>query len=212
MMVNGHFVLPPSLAELFNAHADDVLKKLRVCAVGQVTAYDATKRTASITLGEPTVTNAGLVVPDLNPLLDVPVFTLQGGGVHVGLPITPGNECLVVFNDFNLGEWLVAGGQPAPEDTLRHGLSGAIAFVGLNSGGNPLQTFLAALEGGLAGATSKIAVNQATGLITISNQAGQNLLTILQTFLTAVAASSVLDAPTKAAATAASVALGSLLY
>lgn len=188
MRVNGHFIMPPSISDMFNAHSDDVFEKLRVCAVGEIVSYNAEVGTVSVSLGEPTVTNNGSVVPNQTPLVDVPVAVVQGGGVHFGAPVQAGDECLIVFNDFNLGQWLQSGGQPAPEDSIRHALSGAIAIVCLNSGRNPLDTFLDLLvEGGVASALAKVSINKTTGLVTVANKT-QNLAQIMQTLMTTLEA------------------------
>lgn len=184
MKVNGKFVVRPSLSEVFDFHADDVGSKLHVSCVGEIVSYDRTTRTASIAIGKTFVLPNGTLLPVANPIQDVPVFTLQGAGIHVGMPIVPGDECLVVFNDFNIDQWFAQGGQPVPEDTRQHDFSDAIAFVGLNSQTNPLETFLTATEGGLASVTSKVAIDAATELITIANDA-ENLAAILNTLLTA---------------------------
>lgn len=212
MMINGRFVTTPTLTEVFEYHADKVGAQLRVCSVGEIVAYDPTARTASVSIGEILELPNGTRLPIPYPLLDVPVVTLQGGGIHLGLPVSPGDECLVVFNDFNLDNWLAAGGQQVPEDARQHDLSDGIAIVGLNSKANPLLTCLLPTEGGIASAESKVAIDKATGLVTISASGAMlgvvlnALLLALETFLLAAAADTGLIAVAPATATAAGIA------
>lgn len=188
MRINGKFAVQPSLTEVFDLHADLIGSKLRVCSVGEIVGVNPARRTVSVSIGETMVLPNGAVVPILAPLLDVPVFTLQGSGAHIGMPIEVGDECLVVFNDFNLDNWLDSGGQQVPEDARQHDISDAIALVGLNSGGNPLLSALAGPEAGLATATAKVAVNVDTELVTVGNSAA-TLMQVLNNIIAAINAS-----------------------
>lgn len=220
-MINGKFVVPPTLADVFDMHEDDIGSKLRVCMVGYIKTYDPVKRTASVILAENLVLNDGTVVEIKKPLLDVPVFTLQGGGVHVGFPIKAsdtsadgkGDECLLVFADFNIDNWHLAGGQQTPTDARQHDISDGFALVGPNSLANPVATSLLAGEGGLASSAAKVAVAPQTQLITIANGPlpANNLNGILQTLLTALATATTFGQINAAAATAATQ-LATLLY
>lgn len=191
MRINGQFVLAPTLAELFALHAEDVGDKLSVSMTGTIQSFNPTTRTASVILGETFVRNDGTFVQVTGPLTDVPVITLQGGtggisgGVHLGLPISPGDECLLVFCDFNIGNWFEEGGSPVPPDQRQHDVSDAFAFVGPNSLANPLLSFLAAFEGGLSSETAKLAINPETGMITIANEVA-TLAQILTNLIAAV--------------------------
>ena len=132
-MINGKFNTPPDLSEAMRFVMDDSSARLRVALPGQIDKYDATKRTAEIILGYNRVYNDGTVVPIRSPLVDVPVVTLQGGGIHFGFPISKGDECLVIFSDINIDAWHAVGGQQTPLDQRRHDISDGFAIVGPNS-------------------------------------------------------------------------------
>ncbi|MES2155461.1 MAG: Gp138 family membrane-puncturing spike protein [bacterium] len=192
MRINGKFVVAPTLAEVFELHADDVGSKLRVCMPGYIKTYDAAKHTASVVIGENFVLNDGTVLTVPAPLLDVPVLTLQGGGLHLGLPVKAsdtspdgkGDECLVVFADFNIDAWHAAGGQQTPPDKRQHDISDGFAIVGPNSIANALPTALEGREGGLATALAKVAIDADTDLVTIQGGTGESLGPILTDLLT----------------------------
>lgn len=211
-MKNGKFLVTPSLSEVFAMHAEDIGSKLRVAIPGSIVSYDATKRTASISIGENLVLNDGTVVKIRAPLLDVPVMTIQGGGVHLGLPIAAGDECLVIFADFNIDAWHQAGGQQTPPDKRQHDISDGFAIVGPNSLAKALVTALTATEGGLATAATKVAIDSATGMVTISNGPlpANSLAGILDTMLTAMGSATTVG-QVAAAATTAKASLATLL-
>lgn len=202
-MINGKFPVPPDLTAALAYAMADASAKLRVALPGEIISYDATKRTAQIRVCYNRVYPNGTVQPVLAPLVDVPVMTLQGGGLHVAFPITAGDECLVIFSDINIDAWHAAGGQQAPPDKRQHDLSDGFCIVGPNSLANALVSALGAAEGGLATAVAKVAVNRTTNLVTVQN-ASKSLATILTNMATELAT---LNA-TLAAMTTASIASG----
>ena len=205
-MINGKFNTPPNLSEAIQYAMDDNSARIRVALPGKIKTYNPIKRTAEIILGYNRVYNDGTVKKIDSPLVDVPVFTNQGGGIHVSFPIIPGDECLVVFADINIDAWHAFGGQQTPLDQRRHDISDGFAIVGPNSLANPVLSFLLPIEGGLAGPISKVAINQLTGQITISNLTGQSLLISLTAIITSMKAVNtgiIADAATIPAAAAA---------
>jgi hypothetical protein len=74
---------------------------------------------------------------------DVPVCIPTAGGYSLTFPIAQGDECLLIFNDLEIDNWLQNGGDP-PVNTIssrRHDLSDAIAVFGLRSTPKALQDY-----------------------------------------------------------------------
>lgn len=176
-MINGKLIVPPTLADALDYHRMDAAAQLRVAMPGEILTYDPAKRTAQIKVCYNRVYNDGSVKVITAPLVDVPVVTMQGGGIHFGAPIQTGDECLVIFADFNIDAWHANGGPQTPLDKRRHDISDGFAIVGPNSLGNKIETALGTVEGGISGVTAKVAINQITQRVTIDN--GQNLKLIL---------------------------------
>ncbi len=72
-------------------------------------------------------------IQSYKPLVDCPVFTLQGGGGAIQFPISAGDQCLVLFSDRRIDEWYQNGSESAPGDPRLHDLSDGIALVGINA-------------------------------------------------------------------------------
>ena len=66
---------------------------------------------------------------------NVPVWFPRGGGASITWPIEVGDGCLLVFSERSLDEWKLTGSTVTPTDPRKHGLSDAIAFVGLSASG-----------------------------------------------------------------------------
>ena len=73
-------------------------------------------------------------VEEMPVIPNVPVWFPRGGGASITWPVGAGDGCLLIFAERSLDEWKGSGSTVTPDDPRRHGLSDAIAFVGLNPG------------------------------------------------------------------------------
>lgn len=187
-MINGKFVIPPNLSDALQFFGRDLMAQLRVALPGQILTYDPAARTCTVQVSYNRVYNDGRIVNINAPLVDVPVTTIQGGGLHVSFPIQAGDSCWVFFADINLDAWHAGDGGPAtPLDRRRHDIADGFALVGPNPIGMPIETWLDSGEGGLGGPSTKIAINRTTGKVSIE-AGGQSLYTTLTALLNALTA------------------------
>src|SRR5208283_486773 len=63
-------------------------------------------------------------------LVDVPVVMPRAGGFEITLPVTAGDECLVIFADLCIDAWWQNGGVQARMDKRRHDFSDGFAILG----------------------------------------------------------------------------------
>jgi len=190
-MKNGKFYTPPSLSDVLDLYERSIMENLRVALPGTIWEYDSVKKTAKIQPGYNRIYVGNAIVP-MALLVDCPVFTLQGGGLHLGMPIQKGDECLVIFADANIDAWWQNGDIQTPLDGRRHSLSDGIALVGINSQKNLMLSTLTPTEGGIAAkhvilgpTNAKIALDTVTKKVTVqSDQA--SLLVVLNGLTTAV--------------------------
>ena len=212
---NGILLNPPTLPALLQRHKRNIFQTLNCCKVGVIQTFDAVKRRAAVQIVFSRVlavpSTDGKQVQDYPVLLECPVFTLQGGGGYLSMPVAKGDECLVLFSDSDMDAWLEQGSaKPSvPYSARRHDLSDGIVLVGLNSVPKPLSPAVTASEVSLSYSGAKIA--EKGGKVDISN-ATVNFITAMDTFLTVLGADSVVLPATKAAATALKVSLDTLFY
>lgn len=125
-------IIDPELSDVLALQKQDVFASLNCVKVGNITAFDATKKTAQIQIlfkrQFPDGTTASYPI-----LLDCPVFTLQGGGAYLQMPIAAGDQCIVLFSDRSLDEWYQNGAEAVPSSPRMHDMSDAIAIVGINA-------------------------------------------------------------------------------
>ena len=108
------------------------MNKIRVAAPGIVQGYDAAQQTVTVQVAVRELFNEDGVETwtEIPLLLDVPIVFPRAGGYVLTLPVTSGDEVLVVFGDNCIDAWWQNGGVQNQIDTRRHDLSDAFAIPG----------------------------------------------------------------------------------
>lgn len=140
-------VRAPSPDEALRRSLDNAAYKMRVAMPAQVVSWNPEQQTV---VAQPLIrekiidrTTGSIQWVQLPQLLDVPVCFPQAGNFVLTMPITVGDEVLLVFNDMSLDAWWSLGGQQNWIDRRRHDLSDAIAVVGINNTQRVIQNILA---------------------------------------------------------------------
>lgn len=101
-------------------------------------------------------------------ILDVPVLLPGAGGWSLTFPISPGDECLLVFNDLEIDSWFLNGDvNHSTISSRRHDLSDAVAIFGLKSVPNSLPNYSTS-SAQLRSNDGKVTIDLATGAVTIT--------------------------------------------
>lgn len=208
-------VAPVPAYDIFQQLKSETMKDLKVCLPGSIVDLNS-NGTVNVSVGVmqkiPKLgipTGIDTLYPQLN---QCPVFNIQGGGVGSIMPVSIGDECLIVFSDRCIDAWF-ATGQPNPLPSLRlHDINDGFVLVGLNSQMNSLSTPLLDNEGGICETENptgaKVVVNSETSLVSIKNGtqnlalALSNLVTALGVLNTAIATTSPTNISTAIAAAA----------
>ena len=121
----------PDLTELLHNLKDDIFRSLNCIKIGRLKTFNQTTKTATIKLLFKRAINDKIISYPV--LVDCPVFTLQGGGGSLKMPIAAGDTCLVLFADRNIDNWYSTGSEAAPGNQRCHDISDGIAIVGIDS-------------------------------------------------------------------------------
>lgn len=123
--------------EMYRRMLDAASEKIRSAIPAKVVSFNAAKQTivAQPLIREKVIdrTTGSVQWVQLPPLPDVPVQFPQAGNFVLTLPITAGDEVLLVFNDLCIDAWWASGGIQNWNVRRRHDLSDAVAIPGLNS-------------------------------------------------------------------------------
>ena len=115
----------------------DIIRDVHTCIPGEIKSFDASKCTGNIQpSGKFKKANGSYL--DYPELSNVPVVFLQSMNqkATIAYPIKEGDGCLLFFSEQQLDYW--KDGR-TPKSDLRHGLSNAIALVGLVTDANSVM-------------------------------------------------------------------------
>lgn len=168
------------LESLLTRIMSEVKSDIRVALPAKVVSFNPSKQTVSCipTVRELVNLNGKVSYKDLPILEDVPIIMPRAGGWVITLPIKPGDECMVVFQDLCIDGWWFRGGIQNWNDLRRHDLSDAIAIFSPWSQPNAISNYstseveLRSLDGsiklslGPLGANIKAGETNTTGNIT----------------------------------------------
>lgn len=123
------------MVEFYQRLKDSIGFDLRVAAPGIIQSVDYVRQTCTVqlTIREKLNFDGNIEHVEIPTLLDVPFFVYSGGGYCLTLPITPGDDCLVVFGDSCMDAWWQSGGVQNQVERRRHDLSDGFAIVGFRS-------------------------------------------------------------------------------
>lgn len=128
---------PPSQTDLLDATIRQVKKELNCVKIGVIQSFDADKQEVTVKIAQTQVTSIDKdgtrTLADYPLLMRCPVFFPSGGGLTLTFPIAAGDECIVLFNDRQLDNWLTSGAGLPPTIGRLHDISDGIALVGLRS-------------------------------------------------------------------------------
>lgn len=113
----------------------DFSRTLRVAIPGIVTEVNYSAQTVSVqpTIREKIEMDGTYQWVELPILINVPFFVYSGGGYCITLPVSPGDECLVIFADSCIDAWWQSGGVQNQVERRRHDLSDGMAIIGFRS-------------------------------------------------------------------------------
>lgn len=136
MTETEELALPPGAP--LRALRRELLASLHCALPGTVRRFDPAAQTADILPAVRPRTPAGERVQP--PLLEgVPVFFPGGRASGITYPVSPGDECLVIFADSGTDEWYTGGAEEGPP--RHHALGDGFALVGFRGRGRALDGF-----------------------------------------------------------------------
>lgn len=110
-----------SLKNVLDRFEKNLLKEINCAKVGKIKTFYSDKQ------------NADIEIEGLPLISGVPVKFICGADFSIQIPVKAGDDCLVIFCDTDLDNWVAGkGGKPAFSQDL-HGLNGAIALVGITN-------------------------------------------------------------------------------
>ncbi len=123
---------PPTMRSLLDTFKQEIFKSFNCHQVGSIVSVDFEKNTVSVQLGMQQQLPDG-TTRNYPVLTDCPMFIMCGGSSFIGMPVSPGDLCLVLFNDRDIDTWFSTGNNVIPNSQRTHDLSDGLALVGFRN-------------------------------------------------------------------------------
>lgn len=119
-----------SLKNLLDRFEKNVFKKLNCVKIGKIKTFYSDQQNADIQI-------------DGYPLISgVPVSFIFGGDFSIQVPVKEGDDCIVLFCDGDLDNWVEGKGYVPAYSQDKHGLNGAVALVGITNLNNKVSDYI----------------------------------------------------------------------
>lgn len=129
---NSKKTLTDVLTKWFNTFSNS----FNCIKIGRITSVNTSNQTVSVQILHKRINESNLVKRELRdyPLLqDVPFVVLGGGNSYLSFPISVGDNCLLLFNDYEIDRWWDTGESLPANFERKHDISDAFALVGVHS-------------------------------------------------------------------------------
>tara|TARA_R110000744_G_scaffold185884_1_gene305270 strand:- start:9730 stop:10455 length:726 start_codon:yes stop_codon:yes gene_type:complete len=137
----------PNRIDIYDALARKINMGLNCVKVGVVQSFDSSTQLATIKIAMKQVVDIGIddvkTLQEYPLLLECPVFVLSGGSDFISMPITEGDNCLILFNDRDIDTWLNSGDGGIPATSRLHDLSDGFCLVGVRPLTDSIASYLA---------------------------------------------------------------------
>lgn len=130
----------PDLSTLLDYFQKSLKIEFACHHIGTIQSFDPDTQTATASLAYQKtknntegVGNATVQAQNYPILIDCPVICLGGGSGAITFPITVGDECLILFNDRDFGNWFAGNSSSPPPSSRLHSFADGIILVGVRS-------------------------------------------------------------------------------
>lgn len=171
MSVQANKLQNGTLQDLYEDKSSELLRRLNCISLGKIEAFNPETQTARVSFNFKK--QRGDKIYDYPVLDGVPCLVLKGGLGSLELPISAGDNCILLFCDRSIDDWIISGQVKEPPYTRCHDLSDALAIVGIRPLTAAISNFLA---DGVKLYYDDAKVQLRKGLVEISNSQSQVVL------------------------------------
>jgi hypothetical protein len=143
---NQRTLTPPDLTEVLEATKRDMKIAINCVQIGIIQAFDTSTQLATIQIAMKQVKDVAedgtRTVVEYPLILECPVMVLFGGVDVLTLPIAAGDNCIVLFCDRDIDQWLNNGNDKVPTTSRAHDMNDAFAIVGIRPLTNSIANYL----------------------------------------------------------------------
>ncbi len=136
----------PDLQTVLEEAKRDASVSMNAVQIGVIQAFDKDTQRATVKIAMKQVRDVAedgtRTITEYPLLLECPVMVLFGGVDILSMPIVKGDNCILLFNDRQIDEWMYGGPDQTPTSSRAHDLSDGIAIVGIRPLTNSIANYL----------------------------------------------------------------------
>jgi hypothetical protein len=124
------------MTDVLNYWFENFAGSFNCIKIGKINAVNKTNQTVDVQILHKRINESNLIKRELRdyPLLkSVPFIILGGGNSYLTFPISVGDNCLLLFNDYEIDRWWDTGESLPANFERKHDISDAFALVGVHS-------------------------------------------------------------------------------
>lgn len=121
----------PNLEDVFEIVKEHTMSLINCSKIGRIRSFNPNNCTAYIDIMELIQNDGANEIPSI--LADVPVIFYGSKNTRITPPDIVGSNCLLVFQDRNIDNFLITGEQFEPNDNRTHSYADCVALLTLNS-------------------------------------------------------------------------------
>lgn len=133
-----------TMAQALVAWFDNFSQSFNAIKVGKIISVNTSNQTVDVQILHKRIDKNNLLKRELKdyPVLQsVPFIVLGGGSSSLTFPISVGDNCLLLFCDFEIDRWWESGEAQPSNYQRRHDISDAFAIIGVHSMVDLLQGY-----------------------------------------------------------------------
>ena len=135
-----------SLTQVLEEVTTAIKMSLNCVKIGEIVSFDKTDQTASVKVLHVIDENYHVEMEtgkqvEYPVIGKVPVVIMGGGTTYISHPISPGDQCLLLFCDYMIDSWWVSGKAEPSIVPRKHDISDPIAIVGVNATPNAIKEY-----------------------------------------------------------------------
>lgn len=118
-----------SLKNVLDRFEKNLFPKINCVKIGKIVSFNSSKQSANVS------------IEDYPQLSGVPVHFPKGADFSIQFPVKEGDDCIVLFCDTDLDNWVEGKGYIPAFSGDVHGLNGAVALVGISNSATKIDDY-----------------------------------------------------------------------
>lgn len=120
-----------TIRDIINIANDGIQSLINCCKIGRITEFNAEKWTVTAEILQVMTVNNQNYIPTV--LTEVPLLFYGSGSANITMPNPIGKNCLLLFCDRNIDNFLLTGQRYLPDNNRKHSFADAVALLTINS-------------------------------------------------------------------------------